>query len=86
MPNNSKSLWHAVKIARNLGESEIPENMLLNDQPVNCGDIAECFAEFFDKKVGNIVNSVVVNPRVYNGKRKIHAENSMFMTRNSILE
>ena len=65
MPNNSKSLWHAVKIAKNLGESEIPENMLLNDQPVNCGDIAECFAEFFDKKVGDIVNSVVVNPRVY---------------------
>ena len=28
MPNNSKSLWHAVKIAKNLGESEIPENML----------------------------------------------------------
>ena len=43
-------------------------------------------AEIFEKKVRDNVNSEVVNPRVYNGRRKIHAECSMLMTRNSIME
>ena len=44
-------------------------------------NIAENFAEFFDKKVSDIVNATVINPRVYNGSQKIHANNEMFMRR-----
>ena len=83
---NSKSLWHAVKIAKNIGNSTIPSNMTLNNVPIKTDQISEQFAEFFVNKVGHIVRETVVNPRVYNGIRKIHAESSMFMTRNMILE
>ena len=55
LPGNSKSLWHAVKIAKNIGESEIPDNMTLNNEPVNCDDISESFAEFFEKKLFSII-------------------------------
>ena len=33
-------------------------------------NIAENFAEFFDKKVSDIVNATVINPRVYMVARK----------------
>ena len=33
LPNNSKSLWHAVKVAKNISESIIPSNMSLNIIP-----------------------------------------------------
>ena len=34
LPGNSKSLWQAVKIAKNVGETTIPDNMSLNSEPV----------------------------------------------------
>ena len=58
--------------------------MTLNNEPIKTDQISERFAEFFVNKVGDIVRETVVNPRVYNGTRKIHAESSMFMTRNMI--
>ena len=61
MPGNSKSLWHAVKIAKNIGHSTIPNNMTLNNGPVTGHDIPQHFPEFFDKKVSDIVSSTAVN-------------------------
>ena len=51
MPENSKSLWYAVKIAKSIGESIIPENMSLNNVPVISHDTSEHFARFFEGKV-----------------------------------
>ena len=65
LPGNSKPLWHAVKIAKNCGESTIPRNMTLNNEPVKYDQLSEGFAEFFEKKVGDIVRETVVIPRVY---------------------
>ena len=56
----------------------IPENICQNNVPVV--NISESFAEFFDKKVSNIVNQMVISDNVYSGRRKIHAEVEMFMT------
>ena len=39
-------------------------------------EVSDCFATFFDKKVKDIVNSVQVDPRVYNGKRKLYVGKS----------
>ena len=61
LPGNSKSLWKAVKIAKNVGYTPIPQNMTLNNVDVSGQNIAECFASFFDKKVGNIVRETVIN-------------------------
>ena len=60
--------------------------MTLNSVDVSGQNIAECFASFFDGKVGNIVRETVINPMVYNGHRKMLADNAMFMTSDKILE
>ena len=50
MPGNIKSLWHAVKSPKNVGEAIIPENISLNNVPVTAHDISEQFARFFEGK------------------------------------
>ena len=55
------------------------------DVPVASHDSAESFASFFENKVTQIVNSTRVNPNVHNGNRKMHAEDSDFMTSNKLL-
>ena len=84
LPGNSKTLWSAVNIAKNNGHNGIPENMCQNNVPVV--NISESFAEFFDKKVSNIVNQTVISDNVYSGRRKIHAEVEMFMTEFNIIQ
>ena len=51
LPGNSKSLWKAVKIAKNTGYSIIPNNMKLNNVDVFGQNIAEQFAGFFENKI-----------------------------------
>ena len=46
MPGNSKSLWQAVKLAKNLGANNIPKNMSLNGEGMSGHEISEGFAEF----------------------------------------
>ena len=60
--------------------------MTLNGNQVASDKMSDTFAEFFDKKVVCIVESTRVEPGVYNGRRKIHAEDWMFMTGNGIFE
>ena len=84
LPNNSKTLWHAVKVAKNVSESKITSNMSINNIPVSSDEISDRFAEFFERKVLDIVSSTKVNQNVHNGSRKIYATYSMFMTRVNI--
>ena len=58
--------------------------MSLNNIPVSSDEISDRFAEFFEKKVLDIVSSTKVNQNVHNGSRKIYATDSMFMTRVNI--
>ena len=71
LPGKSKSLWHAVKIAKNIGESIIPNNMSLYNGPVTSHDISEHFARFFEGKINDIVSSTKVNQSVHNGSQKL---------------
>ena len=57
LPGNSRSLWSAVKIAKDIGTTDIPNNMSLCGVTVAGNEVAEAFAQFFEKKVKNIVNS-----------------------------
>ena len=86
LPGNSKSLWKAVNIAKDQAQPRIPKNMTFNDQNVTGAEISECFGEFFSSKVGNIVRETNVKTGVYNGRRKMFAEHSMFMSREEIIE
>ena len=60
--------------------------MNYNGNQITNAKISECFAEFFDKKVLGIVESIKVDQGVYNERRKIHAEGWMFMTSERIKE
>ena len=50
IPGNSKTLWDAVKIAKNVNIPTIPNNMTLNNNPIQNDDILNVFADFFHEK------------------------------------
>ena len=84
VPNNSKTLWDAVKTAKNLNLAQIPENLTLTDIKVPQKCIPEAFACFFSEKVESIGNEVVMNENVYNGKCKVTVANINFMSENDV--
>jgi hypothetical protein len=50
IPGNTKTLWDAVKIAKNINIPTIPNNMTLNNNPIQFADLPDVFADFFMKK------------------------------------
>ena len=79
LPGNSKSLWDAVKIAKDLNVETIPKTMFRDNTEVQGLKLADSFASFFDHKVKSISENTIVSDTVYNGERKLEAENSMFI-------
>ena len=80
IPGNSKSLWNAVKIAKNTNVSSIPISMYLNGQLISEQEIPDAFASFFYEKIKNIVTLTEIDQTVYNGTNKLHAANENFMS------
>ena len=80
IPGNCKSLWNAVNAAKDIGKSSLPSCMKFKRKIVGKLERAECFAEFFSKKVEEIVTNINVDQGVYNGERKIQSNDSNFMT------
>ena len=79
VPGNSKSLWNAVNLAKDINPNVIPENMSDNGISIDPSGLSDAFAEFFDKKVKSIVETCRVNDTVYNGTRKVDGLESNFM-------
>ena len=77
---NSKSLWNAVNLAKDINPNQIPSMMQVNGHPIHPAELSETFACFFDEKVKSIVESGKVDNDVYNGKRKVHSTDKNFMT------
>ena len=80
VPGNSRSLWSAVNMSKDIGPNEIPSNMYHKDMRVPDNEVANCFAVFFEEKVAKIVKSANIDPMVYNGQKKLDATNSNFMS------
>ena len=85
IPGNSKTLRDAVKKAKNQNINPIPDNLTLNNAPIEQSEIADSFAEFFSDKVNNIVNECSIKDEVYNGSLKVRCVNMNFMTPENIL-
>jgi hypothetical protein len=85
VPGNSKTLWNAVKKAKNINITQLPDKLTLNSIEIPDNNQAETFAEFFSKKVKNIVNECKIDASVYNGTRKINSESQDFMTPENIV-
>ena len=60
--------------------------MTLDGKVVSGSERSQCFADFFEQKVRNIVESTNVDPGVYNGERVITAGDEMFMSRHDIIK
>ena len=86
VPGDNKSLWSAVKLAKNVPTDSIPKNLFCNNISVNENDQANCFANYFFEKVNSIKNSLVVNDQVYNGKNKLIVGDRFFMNQNDVKE
>ena len=86
IPGNSGSLWKAVKIAKDTCSESLPNTLFENGVEVKYEEAAERFASYFDSKVKDILANTKVNDQVYNGTRKVTAENKFFMDRLSVKE
>ena len=86
IPGNTKSLWKAVRLAKDQNTANLPKSMLSEGTEIESGRLADEFACFFDKKIRNIVDHVVVDSDVYNGVKKLDGTISMFMDPVSIKE
>ena len=84
VPGNSQSLWKAVKIARDVNTSVLPNQLYLEDVIVNANDQPDTFARFFDSKVRRVISETNIDDNVYNGKKLVNTANSMFMDADSI--
>jgi len=87
IPGNSKTLWRAVSIAKDVNlVADVPNSLLLQGIPVPPCNLADTFANFFSKKVTNFSNETAVCDNVYNGQRKVYCDNKMFMSSCEIIE
>ena len=85
LPGNTKSLWNAVKVSKNTNISSLPPIMYLNEVEIATNDLPDAFAHFFDEKIKKIVNETLIDPDVYNGKKKINSQNFDFMSATDVM-
>ena len=50
IPGNSKTLWYAVKKAKDQNITPIPDILTLKNVPINLAETGNLFAEFFQTK------------------------------------
>ena len=86
VPGNSKSLWDALKKAKDLNVKNLPDILFKNKIQLSEQDHAAAFANFFSTKVNTIVNETQIEPGVYNGVNKLNVDNEFFMTKADITE
>ena len=85
LPGNSKTLWDAVKKAKDQNLNSIPEEMFHNNNLIAPNLLTEHFGNFFTTKVNSIITNLHSNPRVYNGQKKVNEQNSFFMSSADVL-
>jgi endonuclease/exonuclease/phosphatase family metal-dependent hydrolase len=86
LPNNTSSLWKAVKLAKDLNVTNLPKTLYENNIKIPKSDWPDRFATFFENKVNGIVKDVKLNHNVYNGTRKVQVNNKNFMDTKSVME
>ena len=87
LPGNTQSLWRAVKIAKDVNTSSIPNKMYTkNEVPIDSGQLPQSFADFFDAKIRDLVEEIDMDDSMYNGKKKLNSIPEHFMGRERILQ
>ena len=64
----------------------MPLCMFDNEQEIKNSELPDAFAKHFKAKVENLTNENNMNRNVYNGRKKIMANNFNFMNQQNVLE
>ena len=86
LPGNSKSLWTAVRLAKNQNIESFPKNVYDNGVKISENNVPDTVAEFFDNKVKRLVRDSAIDPNIYNGIQKILSNNVFFMGKEAVLD
>ena len=70
IPGNTASLWKAVKIAKDVNITELPNTMRENGVEIEKKSLPDRLASFFYNRVKNLADSTTIKDDVYNGKKK----------------
>ena len=84
-PGNSKSLWSAVKCAKDLNHGSLPTTMLEGGEEILEENLSDRFACYFDKKIKNVVSQIELDENVFNGNKKLECQDLNFMDTPAIL-
>jgi hypothetical protein len=84
MPGNTRSLWNAVKIAKDTNTNVLPKTLFRDGLEIDESSISDEYAAFFDQKIRRLVNQIEIDSQVYNGNQKVMSQNKMFMDPNSV--
>ena len=84
MPGNTRSLWNAVKIAKDTNTNALPKTMFRDELEIDESSLSDEYASFFDQKIRNLVNHVEIDNQVYNGNQKVLSHNKMFIDQVSV--
>ena len=86
IPGNSKSLWDAVKTAKDININSLPEVLYKDNNSIPLGERSNVFAKHFFDKVNSITATTQISNEVYNGNRKVTCADEFFMTTKDIIE
>jgi hypothetical protein len=85
-PGNNKSLWDAVRIAKDIEPVPLPDYVTRDGEIYTEKEVASAFSEYFDDKVTNLQSSTAKSGSVYNGKKCLNSCNKNFMTEDKVKE
>jgi hypothetical protein len=84
-PGNSKSLWPAIKCAKDLNHGGLPTTMLESGVEIPEENLSDRFAYYFDKKIKDVVSRVELDESVFNGNKKLECWDFIFIGKPAIL-
>ena len=84
IPGNNKSLWDAVKIAKDLEPTPLPSTVVMGGIGYSGKEIASAFSEHFISKIEGLKSDTRINSGVYNGRKIINSEEINFMTADKV--
>jgi hypothetical protein len=73
-------------MAKDVNISKLPEIIKENNIPIPNKQLPNRFGSFLDPKIKDILNDVLINNEVYNGKLKVVNHNLNFMNKESVRE
>jgi hypothetical protein len=80
IPGNNKSLWDAVKIARDIEPTPLPAMLTRDGINYDRKTAPEAFSKYFKTKISTLEEGTTIDEEMWNGEKIINSESINFMT------